>query len=82
MKGGTEGFEERYYKKTGSTRQRDRMVALAKPCRHDRWQNAHGADKAKKGIAYLEKRRDWRSIARCAKCTGGGVYRVLWTNDD
>ncbi len=69
--------ETRYYKKTSSTPRRDRMVRF-KPCAHDEWRRAHRAEKATKGIEHLEHSRKWRSIARCASCTGGGLYRVTW----
>ncbi|RMD80944.1 MAG: hypothetical protein D6815_13020 [Candidatus Dadabacteria bacterium] len=69
--------EIRFYKKIYSAPGRDVMVHIG-DCNHNAWQSAAKADKAKKGIAKLEGRNDWRSIQHCAKCTGGGMWRVRW----
>ncbi len=62
--------ETRFYKKTYDISSRDVMVHY-KDCGHNRWEGAHRADKAKKGIAELEGREDWKNIWHCAGCTGG-----------
>ncbi len=70
--------EIRYYKKKFSAPNHDLMVRVS-DCSHNRWQNAHAADKAKKGIAKLEKgRTDWQVLQHCGTCTGGGMWRVRW----
>lgn len=70
--------EIRFYKKTFATPDRDVMIRV-NDCGHNRWQSAHAADKAKKGIAKMEKgRADWQTLQHCAICTGGGMWRVRW----
>jgi hypothetical protein len=70
--------EERFYKKAYSTPTHDVMTRVS-DCGCDNWQGAHGADKAKKGIAKLENGRDdWKRVQHCASCTGGGMWRVRW----
>jgi hypothetical protein len=57
---------------------RDVMIRT-KNCDHNKWQNGHTADKAKKGIAKKENgRADWQTIQHCGGCTGGGMWRVRW----
>ena len=82
--GGDEGEAEptsgetRFYKKIGARRTHD-VMARVQDCGHNNWQGAHKADKAKKGISKLENgRNDWKTIHHCAKCTGGGMWRVRW----
>ena len=69
--------EIRYYKKTGSSGAVDRMRRRGN-CNHNAWESAFAGDKAEKGIAKLEGRNDWCSIAKCGSCTGGGFWRVKW----
>jgi len=70
--------EIRFYKKKFDTSDHDVMVRV-NDCNHNKWQGAHAADKAKKGIAKLEKgRKDWKTIQHCATCKGGGMWRVRW----
>ena len=69
--------EIRFYKKTYATPSHDVLVHY-KDCKHNRWEGAHSADKAKKGIAKLEGRDNWQNIWHCAACTGGGVWKVRW----
>jgi len=69
--------EIRYYKKIGSGGAVDRMRRRGN-CNHNAWEPAFAGDKAEKGIAKLEGRSDWRSIAKCGSCTGGGFWRVQW----
>lgn len=70
--------EVRFYKKKYSAPTHDVMMRVA-DCRHNAWQNAAKADKAKKGIAKLEGgRSDWKTIQHCGTCTGGGMWRVRW----
>lgn len=70
--------EIRFYKKRYSTPNHD-VVASVGDCGCNRWESAHGADKAKKGIAKFEDgRSDWQSVKHCGACTGGGMWRVQW----
>lgn len=69
--------EIRYYKKIRNTPTRDVLVRI-KDCGHNSWQGASGADKAKKGVEKLEGTSAWANFYHCAKCTGGGVWKVLW----
>ncbi len=66
-----------FYKKTGSSKRRDRMVRVA-DCGHNRWESSASADKARKGIIALEQHDDWRGMYHCAACTGGGMWKVRW----
>lgn len=69
--------EIRHYKKLFSNGAADTMVSV-QGCNHNAWQASHSADKARKGIAKLEGRSDWRGLLHCARCTGGGMWRVRW----
>jgi hypothetical protein len=70
--------ENRFYKKNYARPTHDVMVQV-KDCGCNNWQNAHAADKARKGISKLEKgRSDWKNILHCASCTGGGMWKVRW----
>jgi regulator of replication initiation timing len=69
--------EVRFYKKVHSRPTHDVLVRVA-DCGCNRWESAHSADKARKGIAKLEGRDNWQSMQHCAKCTGGGMWRVRW----
>lgn len=69
--------EIRYYKKTRNTPSHDVLVRI-KDCGHNAWQGANNADKAKKGIEKLEKTSAWKNFYHCSKCTGGGVWKVVW----
>jgi hypothetical protein len=69
--------EVRFYKKKHSTPHRDVLVHVA-DCGHDRWKSAAKADKAKKGIAWLEGTDAWSTVQHCPTCTGGGMWRVKW----
>ena len=69
--------EVRFYKKISSTRSYDILVQRG-DCGHNKWQPAHKADKAAKGVVRLEKAEGWKSMAHCAQCTGGGVWKVVW----
>ncbi len=68
----------RFYKKTHAAPGHDIMVRVG-DCGHGNWQNSHGADKARKGIARIEgDRSDWSKVQHCGSCTGGGMWRVAW----
>jgi outer membrane murein-binding lipoprotein Lpp len=68
----------RFYKKVHSRPTHDVMRRVA-DCGCENWQGAHGADKARKGIAKIESNRsDWKAMQHCASCTGGGMWRVRW----
>lgn len=69
--------EVRYYKKVRNTPSHDVMV-LIKNCGHSSWQSAAKADKAKKGVEKLEGRANWEGFYHCGKCSGGGVWKVIW----
>jgi hypothetical protein len=70
--------ETRFYKKVGARPTHD-VMARVQDCGCNRWEGAHKADKAKKGIAKLEKgRSDWKGVQHCAACTGGGMWKVRW----
>jgi len=71
--------ETRYYKKIGSGGGVDSLVQT-KACQHKEgnWRPAFKGDQAEKGLLKLEGRNDWRSIAHCSACTGGGRWRVNW----
>lgn len=70
--------EVRFYKKLHATPAHDVMVRV-EDCGCRKWESAHKADKAKKGISKLENgRSDWKSIQHCAACTGGGMWKVRW----
>ncbi|WP_186025493.1 hypothetical protein [Burkholderia gladioli] len=71
--------ETRYYKKIGSGGGVDSLVQT-KPCQHkeSNWRPAFKGDQAEKGLLKLEGSNDWRSIAHCSACTGGGRWRVNW----
>jgi len=73
-----EAGEIRFYKKVHSRPTYDVMIRVG-DCGCDSWQGAHGADKARKGIARIEgDRSDWKSMHHCASCTGGGMWKVRW----
>jgi len=69
--------EIRYYKKTQNTPSHDVLVRV-KDCEHNKWQGASSADKARKGVERLEGTSAWKNIYHCAKCTGGGLWKVVW----
>ena len=66
-----------FYKKIHGAPRHDVMVRRG-DCGHGRWQSAHKADKAKKGIERLEGSRGWKSLWHCGVCEGGGVWKVQW----
>lgn len=67
--------EIRYYKKTHSTPNYDVFIEVT-PCGHSKWQAAHRADKAKKGLSRLLDGGTWKVLQHCGVCTGGGIWRV------
>lgn len=67
----------RFYKKVHDTGAYDVMREVA-DCEHNKWQGAHRADKAKKGIERCAGSREWQSVQHCGKCTGGGMWKVRW----
>lgn len=71
--------ETRFYKKIGSGGGVDALVET-KACQHkeSNWKPAFKGDQAEKGLLKLEGRNDWKSIAHCSACTGGGRWRVRW----
>lgn len=70
--------ETRFYKKVGARPTHD-VMARVQDCGCNRWDGAHKADKAKKGISKLENgRSDWKGVQHCAACTGGGMWKVRW----
>lgn len=74
-----EDGETRYYKKVGTGGGVDSLV-VTDACNHksSAWRPAFKGVQAEKGIAKLERRADWKSIAHCGACTGGGRWRVQW----
>lgn len=74
-----EAGETRYYKKIGSGGGVDSLV-ITKACNHkeSNWKPAFKGDKAEKGLLKLEGRNNWKSLAHCSACTGGGRWRVHW----
>lgn len=71
--------ETRFYKKIGSGGGVDTLV-LTKACNHkeSNWKPAFKGDQAEKGLLKLEGQNNWKSIAHCSACTGGGRWRVNW----
>jgi hypothetical protein len=71
--------ETRYYKKIGSGGGVDSLVVTSR-CQHkeSNWKPAFKGDQAEKGLLKLEGRNDWKSIAHCSACTGGGRWKVNW----
>lgn len=68
----------RFYKKRFAAPTHDVLIRV-NDCGHNRWQNAHAADKARKGVEKLENgRADWKTLEHCGKCQGGGMWRVRW----
>ncbi len=75
--GAPEPGEIRYYKKTRNAPSHDVLVRI-QDCGHNAWQAANKADKAKKGVEKLEGGSAWANFYHCAKCAGGGVWKVEW----
>lgn len=69
--------EIRFYKKMHDAGPHDVMREVA-DCGHNNWQGAFKADKAKKGIERRAGSSAWQSVQHCAKCTGGGMWKVRW----
>lgn len=71
--------ETRFYKKIGSGGGVDTLVQTA-ACQHksSNWKPAFKGDQAEKGLTKLEGRDDWKSLAHCSACTGGGRWRANW----
>lgn len=71
--------ETRYYKKIGSGGGVDSLIQTKK-CNHksSNWASAFKGDQAEKGLLKLEGRNNWKNIAHCSACTGGGRWRVNW----
>lgn len=69
--------ETRFYKKQYSAPTHDILVRV-QDCGCNRWEGANSADKARKGIAKLEGRKDINHLQHCASCTGGGVWKARW----
>jgi hypothetical protein len=67
----------RYYKKARNAPSHDVLVRI-QDCSHNAWQAANKADKAKKGVEKLEGSSTWTNFHHCAKCAGGGVWKVEW----
>lgn len=67
----------KYYKKLYSAPTHDALKEVSS-CNHNKWESAHKADKAKKGIEKLEGSRQWKKVEHCASCTGGGRWKVTW----
>lgn len=72
--------ETRYYKKIGSGGGGVDALVITKACNHkeSNWKPAFKGDQAEKGLLKLEGRNDWKSLAHCSACTGGGRWRVHW----
>ncbi|EWC50775.1 hypothetical protein XAR_3205 [Xanthomonas citri pv. glycines str. 8ra] len=66
-----------FYKKVSSTPNYDIMQRRG-DCGHNRWESAHAADKAWKGVERYEGRDGWKSFLHCARCKGGGMWKVSW----
>lgn len=75
--GPPEDGEVRFYKKHYTTPNHDIFNRVA-DCGCNRWESAHKADKARKGILRLEQRSDFKQMHHCASCEGGGMWRVKW----
>lgn len=73
---GPQKGEIRFYKKL-DRKGRDKMIHYH-DCGHTSWQSSGKADKARKGLFRLERRDDWKTMLHCGKCTGGGVWKVVW----
>ncbi|WP_148044702.1 hypothetical protein [Stagnimonas aquatica] len=71
--------ETRFYKKIGSGGGVDALVQT-KECNHkeSNWKPAFKGIQAEKGLLKLEGRSDWKTLAHCSACTGGGRWRVRW----
>jgi hypothetical protein len=70
--------EVRFYKKKFAAAEHD-IMARVNDCGHNKWQSAHAADKARKGIAKVEDgRTNWQTMQHCASCKGGGMWKVRW----
>jgi len=70
--------EVRFYKKTHSKQAYDVLVR-SRDCNHNAWQSSAKADKARKGLARLVGgQRQWKTMAHCGSCTGGGRWKVQW----
>lgn len=71
--------ETRFYKKIGSGGGVDALVQT-KECNHkeSNWKPAFRGIQAEKGLLKLEGRNDWKTLAHCSACTGGGRWRVRW----
>ncbi len=67
----------RFYKKSHDKGAYDVLVEVD-DCGHSSWQNSSKADKARKGLERLTKRRDWKTLQHCGSCTGGGMWKVRW----
>jgi hypothetical protein len=68
----------RFYKKKFAAAEHD-IMARVNDCGHNKWQSAHAADKARKGIAKVEDgRTNWQTMQHCASCKGGGMWKVRW----
>ncbi len=79
MPGPPQSGDIRFYKKIGSGGGVDTLV-ITDSCNHksSSWRTAFKGDKAEKGLLKLEGRNDWKTIAHCSACTGGGRWRVHW----
>lgn len=67
----------------GGGRRGDVFVERA-PCKHDHWQNAHRGEQAQRGaLRFLQRLHgpgvELVDLRHCARCEGGGVWRVVWT---
>jgi len=71
--------ETRFYKKIGSGGGVDTLVETS-ACQHksSNWKPAFKGDQAEKGLIRLEGRDDWKTLAHCSACTGGGRWRANW----
>lgn len=69
--------EVRFYKKTRNTPNYDVLVQVAS-CGHTKWQPAHKAEKARKGLERALGGETWKRLQHCGVCTGGGTWRVEW----
>jgi outer membrane murein-binding lipoprotein Lpp len=68
----------RFYKKKFPAPDHDVMVRV-NDCGHNKWQSAHAADKARKGVAKVENgHTNWQTMQHCASCKGGGMWKVRW----
>jgi hypothetical protein len=67
-----------YFKKVAKRGQGvDLMIHRRNACGHESWTVAHKAPQARKGIEHVAQ-RSIRKLEHCDRCTGGGMWRVVF----